>query len=111
MRMAFAGIPYRQHFWGKVTLYEGFASGHRRSAKAGLRYPHKGVNRTVRKALFRLNWPGPFTFDLPPRGRGAGSHSRVPHVLHADVIGAVQPAMTERVWNRDDDGFGARDAP
>jgi hypothetical protein len=54
---------------------------------------------------------GAFTFDLPPRGRGAGSHSRVPHVLHADVIGAVQPAMTERVWNRDDDGFGARDAP
>jgi len=91
--MALAGIPCGQHFWGKVTLREGFAWVRRGSAKAGLRYPRKGVNRTVRKALFRLNWPGPFNFDLPPRGRGAGSHSRVAHVMHASVIGAVQPAM------------------
>ena len=93
--MAFAGIPSEPYFWGKVTrVSKDLHCGRRGSAKAGLRYPRKGVNRTVRKALFRLNLAGPFTFDLPPRGRGAGSHSRVAHDMHAGVIGAVQPAMT-----------------
>jgi len=47
MRMAFAGIPFEPHFWGKVTVVKGFAQDRRRSAKAGLRYAFKGVNRTV----------------------------------------------------------------
>jgi hypothetical protein len=47
MRMAFAGIPFEPHFWGKVTVVKGFAHEARRSAKAGLRYAFKGVNRTV----------------------------------------------------------------
>ena len=74
-------------------MVKGFARDARRSAKAGLRYAGKGVNRTVLNDPVSPYLTGEFSFDLPPRGRGAGSLSRVAHDMHAGVIGTVQPAM------------------
>ena len=72
---------------------EGFALTRRGSAKADLRYRGKGVNRTVLNGPVSPYLMGAFSFDLPPRGRGAGSLSWVAHGTDASVIGTVQPAM------------------